>query len=204
MNDTPENPGHTDGEEIPASAQDDQIEAAPKPARRKRTPKPALEAIPAESGETGEPVGQVAGEFAGEPVSTETRARSESDDEASDDDEYAALTEPRPEPAVAAEVFAQVLSGEFDIEPPAAPESSGPPKRVLLPEPEAPKLHKVLAQSGIGSRRDMEQAIADGPVARVDRLCQRVKGFFVLQKGVAAADLIGRAGRIAVDRTAHS
>ena len=45
MNDTPENPGHTDGEEIPASAQDDQIEAAPKPARRKRTPKPALEAM---------------------------------------------------------------------------------------------------------------------------------------------------------------
>lgn len=41
----------------------------------------------------------------------------------------------------------------------------GADKRVLLPDPDAPKLHKVLAQSGIGSRRDMEQAIIDGRVA---------------------------------------
>ena len=66
-------------------------------------------------------------------------------------------------PADVGEVFAQVLSGEFDIEPPAD-EPVAPPKRVLRPEPEAPKLHKVLAQSGIGSRRDMEQAIVDGLV----------------------------------------
>ena len=66
-------------------------------------------------------------------------------------------------PADVGEVFAQVMSGEFDIEPPAD-EPSAPPKRVLRPEPEAPKLHKVLAQSGIGSRRDMEQAIVDGLV----------------------------------------
>ncbi|MBY0469115.1 MAG: rRNA pseudouridine synthase, partial [Burkholderiaceae bacterium] len=66
-------------------------------------------------------------------------------------------------PADVGEVFAQVLSGEFDIEPPAD-EPAAPPKRVLRPEPEAPKLHKVLAQSGIGSRRDMEQAIVDGLV----------------------------------------
>ncbi len=38
-------------------------------------------------------------------------------------------------------------------------------KRVLLPEAEAPKLHKVLAQSGIGSRRDMEDLIQDGHVS---------------------------------------
>ncbi len=66
-------------------------------------------------------------------------------------------------PADVGEVFAQVLSGEFDIEP-ASDEPAVPPKRVLRPEPEAPKLHKVLAQSGIGSRRDMEQAIVDGLV----------------------------------------
>ena len=66
-------------------------------------------------------------------------------------------------PADVGEVFAQVLSGEFDIEPPVD-EPVAPPKRVLRPEPEAPKLHKVLAQSGIGSRRDMEQAIVDGLV----------------------------------------
>lgn len=37
-------------------------------------------------------------------------------------------------------------------------------KRVLSPEPDAPKLHKVLAQAGVGSRRDLEQMILDGRV----------------------------------------
>ena len=79
-------------------------------------------------------------------------------------------------PAQAGELFAQVLSGEFDIgsetevvaapepEPEPIEEDPAAPKRVLLPEPDAPKLHKVLAQSGIGSRRDMEDLIADGQV----------------------------------------
>ncbi|MEP6873581.1 MAG: pseudouridine synthase [Burkholderiales bacterium] len=89
-------------------------------------------------------------------------------------------------PAQLGELFAQVQSGEFDvigepgpeIQPEAAPpvessdaadaaeasEDPGAPKRVLLPESDAPKLHKVLAQSGIGSRRDMEDLIADGHV----------------------------------------
>jgi 23S rRNA pseudouridine2605 synthase len=72
-------------------------------------------------------------------------------------------------PIETGELFAQVLSGEFDVngepEPQAAEEDpAAAPKRVLLPEPEAPKLHKVLAQSGIGSRRDMEDLIADGHV----------------------------------------
>ncbi|HET7795442.1 MAG TPA: pseudouridine synthase [Rhizobacter sp.] len=70
--------------------------------------------------------------------------------------------------AQAGEVFAQVLSGDFDVEAPAADEEpaeeSAEHKRVLAAEPDAPKLHKVLAQSGIGSRRDMEQLIEDGHV----------------------------------------
>jgi 23S rRNA pseudouridine2605 synthase len=37
-------------------------------------------------------------------------------------------------------------------------------KRVLAPEADAPKLHKVLAQAGVGSRRDLEQMIAEGRV----------------------------------------
>ncbi|MES3014875.1 MAG: 23S rRNA pseudouridylate synthase B, partial [Pseudomonadota bacterium] len=66
------------------------------------------------------------------------------------------------------ELFAQVLSGEFDVNGEPEPDvevvedDPAAPKRVLLPDPDAPKLHKVLAQSGIGSRRDMEDLIADG------------------------------------------
>ncbi|HEY4957537.1 MAG TPA: pseudouridine synthase [Caldimonas sp.] len=71
-------------------------------------------------------------------------------------------------PVQAGEVFAQVLSGEFDdqVAEPAEAEAEAeePGKRVLAPEPDAPKLHKVLAQAGVGSRRDMEELIADGKI----------------------------------------
>ena len=60
-------------------------------------------------------------------------------------------------------MFAEVLSGAFDAETEAVPEAA-PPKRVLRPEPDAPKLQKVLAQAGIGSRRDMEELILDGRI----------------------------------------
>lgn len=89
-----------------------------------------------------------------------------------------------------AEVFGAVMSGAFDEsaegdEAPGAsapvagdgesadgaaqqgatvPTKQSPARRVLAPEFDAPKLHKVLAQSGVGSRRDLEQMIADGRV----------------------------------------
>ena len=66
-------------------------------------------------------------------------------------------------PADVGEVFAQVVSGAFDVET-EVPEGTEPPKRVLAPDPDAPKLHKVLAQAGIGSRRDMEELILDGRI----------------------------------------
>ena len=39
--------------------------------------------------------------------------------------------------------------------------AADPARRVLAPDAEAPKLQKVLAQSGVGSRRDLEQMIID-------------------------------------------
>ena len=59
--------------------------------------------------------------------------------------------------------FDDVVSGEFDAELIRA--EAAPEKRVLLPQPESPKLHKVLAQSGLGSRIEMERLIAEGHVA---------------------------------------
>jgi hypothetical protein len=38
-------------------------------------------------------------------------------------------------------------------------------KRVLAPQAETPKLHKVLAQAGLGSRLEMEQLIAEGRIS---------------------------------------
>lgn len=55
--------------------------------------------------------------------------------------------------------FADVISGDFDAEQ-EQPDTE-PPKRVLAPQPETPKLHKVLAQAGLGSRLEMEQLILE-------------------------------------------
>ena len=59
--------------------------------------------------------------------------------------------------------FSDVVSGQFDAE--LAKEEVTPLKRVLLPQAESPKLHKVLAQSGLGSRIEMERLIALGHVS---------------------------------------
>jgi len=59
--------------------------------------------------------------------------------------------------------FNEVVSGAFDSQP-ETPATSEPAKRVLSPQPETPKLHKVLAQSGLGSRLEMEALIGQGRV----------------------------------------
>ncbi|MCW5645364.1 MAG: rRNA pseudouridine synthase [Rhodoferax sp.] len=58
--------------------------------------------------------------------------------------------------------FEDIVSGQFD-----ADEQSDEvvlAKRVLAPMAETPKLHKVLAQSGMGSRLEMEQLIMEGRI----------------------------------------
>src|SRR5690606_17223325 len=74
---------------------------------------------------------------------------------------------PRRAPQADALSFDEVVSGAFDEAQSHAPEASPesaiePAKRVLAPEAESPKLHKVLAQAGLGSRLEMEQYIVQG------------------------------------------
>ena len=60
--------------------------------------------------------------------------------------------------------LADVVSGQFDAEG-DGPESLDPGKRVLAPQADSPKLHKVLAQAGLGSRLEMEQLILEGRIS---------------------------------------
>lgn len=59
--------------------------------------------------------------------------------------------------------FEDVVTGKFDADEEDV--ALEPPKRVLLPQPETPKLHKVLAQAGLGSRLEMEQLILEGRIS---------------------------------------
>lgn len=67
--------------------------------------------------------------------------------------------------AEAGQRFAAVVSGEFDADEAAPEDEEAVAKRVLLPQPETPKLHKVLAQAGMGSRLEMEQLIMEGRIS---------------------------------------
>jgi 23S rRNA pseudouridine2605 synthase len=62
--------------------------------------------------------------------------------------------------------LSDVVSGDFDDEE-SAPSLDDVDlgKRVLAPEADSPKLHKVLAQAGMGSRLEMEKLIAEGRIA---------------------------------------
>ena len=59
----------------------------------------------------------------------------------------------------------EVVSGDFDRAVEIAEAAEPGARRVLAPSPDAPKLHKVLAQSGVGSRREMEELIVEGRVS---------------------------------------
>ena len=59
--------------------------------------------------------------------------------------------------------FEEVITGQFDAD--EADTALELPKRVLSAQAESPKLHKVLAQAGLGSRLEMEQLILEGRIS---------------------------------------
>lgn len=94
------------------------------------------------------------------------RGRSVDFDDDEDDDEDSDV-------ALKAEALAPVEGLSFDEVVAGAVDAAGDAsdvsdeelsKRVLSASPDQPKLHKVLAQSGLGSRLEMEQLIAEGQV----------------------------------------
>jgi len=150
----------------------------------------AADAVPAVDSEEAAPRGERGrrergdrrGPRADRPPREERRPRMAEGEQADDAaDEAEEGVEPRQgsrRAAIAAEqateVFAELISGDFDKEreeaEEAATEEGGVYKRVLLPEPDAPKLQKVLAQAGVGSRRDIEQMIEDGRIEVNDQV----------------------------------
>ncbi|QOY95550.1 rRNA pseudouridine synthase [Massilia sp. UMI-21] len=63
-------------------------------------------------------------------------------------------------------VFSFVTSDDFDAnEGGRGKAASKPARRDLTADDDAPKLHKVLAEAGLGSRRDMEELIVAGRVS---------------------------------------
>ncbi len=86
----------------------------------------------------------------------------------------ASATAETPAAAATDDVFAYVTSPAFDADNNAAGvrapmlrcgRNALTQKRVLEPDDDAPKLHKVLADAGMGSRRDMEELIIAGRVS---------------------------------------
>ena len=62
-------------------------------------------------------------------------------------------------------VLSDVVSGQFDDEEASEAVLEDLGKRVLAPQTDSPKLHKVLAQAGMGSRLEMEKLIAEGRIS---------------------------------------
>ena len=157
-------------------------EVVPKPAARSRRKAPAVvaDAPLATAAEAATQDVVVAAADAGQssdladqkPVAAEASA--DANVEANADDHADVMAEPEPgvgprRAAMAAqqaeEMVQVLLTGDFDREQEAeVVQESEAYKRVLRPEPDAPKLQKVLAQSGVGSRRDIEKMIEDGRI----------------------------------------
>ncbi|MGI4776666.1 MAG: pseudouridine synthase [Janthinobacterium lividum] len=166
----------------PTSATNGDTAPAAEPAKpkrpRKRKPNVEIDAAeptagqPTPSGPVEHPVETTAPSVTADAADAgnDDEANGHEEDEDSDDEEddldrarRAADRAQRNAPPTQPIRFADVISGRFDAdeESPEVPAL----KRVLLPEADSPKLHKVLAQAGLGSRLEMEALILQGRIS---------------------------------------
>ncbi|MDP9903028.1 pseudouridine synthase [Variovorax ginsengisoli] len=150
----------TDATATEGVAQADAVETA-------SVPEPVA-AAPVQAAAAPAPVADVRGD---DERTEEAQAEEDEEDEEEPDEEEddldrarraadkAQRNAPPPQPIR----FADVISGQFDADE-DSPEVP-PLKRVLLPEADSPKLHKVLAQAGLGSRLEMEALILQGRIS---------------------------------------
>jgi 23S rRNA pseudouridine2605 synthase len=126
------------------------------PAPKKRAPRKPKASV--------EIIAETEVERAPEAMPEQARAMDDGDDdEGSEQQAQHDSNEPEAnEEAFVPRDFTEIVSGKFDAEQEG--ERRLPPKRVLPPLPDSPKLHKVLAQAGLGSRLEMEDMIADGHI----------------------------------------
>jgi 23S rRNA pseudouridine2605 synthase len=131
---------------------------------------PVVVAAASDEGREVEPAETVRQERPAQEADRGDQGDDEEEDEEPDEEEddldrarRAAEREQRNAPPPEPIRFADVISGQFDAdeESPEVP----PLKRVLLPEADSPKLHKVLAQAGLGSRLEMEALILQGRIS---------------------------------------
>ncbi len=155
MNST--DPTHPSAEAAPLDDEEQRLAAS---GQARQADRPPVDA-PGPSQDTAMPHDDAGGARADDPEDAD-------DDERDDEEQPGANGKPPRERAPAAPPaepvrFEDVVSGRFDEEEQAA--DAAPPKRVLAPQAETPKLHKVLAQAGLGSRLEMEQLIMEGRIS---------------------------------------
>lgn len=166
----------------PVAGDGDEAPRKRRPRRRKPVDEPAAEAVAEPVQESAaamvearaepvaepevEPQPQAGGKTVGEAGDHYNEDDEEEPDEEEDDLDRArraAEREQRNAPPPEPIRFVDVVSGQFDADE-DSPEVPAL-KRVLLPEADSPKLHKVLAQAGLGSRLEMEQLILQGRIS---------------------------------------
>ena len=160
-------------ESVTREAQSSALEAEA-PVQIKSSKADVVPRAPTSPDASGAPATVVVAAVVAEPKPTPRNddfEQDEDEEEDEDDDEdddldrarKAADREQRNAPPPQPIRFADVVSGQFDAdeESPEVPAL----KRVLLPEADSPKLHKVLAQAGLGSRLEMEALILQGRIS---------------------------------------